>query len=194
MTVAPDNKDSNFDLRSDSPSESLSDKRGDEVEMKRKEEGEDLEGERRRERKLVVGRDRIDRSIFLGRVCGEYSRGSGQGFGRTNPENLLKKVGSLFLLLSSPFTPSIDLYKNATNLYMGQTITRSYITTHLPNTYNESIEMPSIIEHSIQIIQFIHYEGHNQRVENNSTGESELESSQRTHGEETVFGVERDKS
>jgi len=91
LTIAPDNEDSNFDLRSDSPSESLSDKRGDEVEMKRKEEGEDLEGERRRERRLVVGRDRVDRSIFLGRVCGEYSRGLGQGFGRTNPENLLKK-------------------------------------------------------------------------------------------------------
>ena len=56
---------------------------------------------------------------------------------------------------------------------MGQTITRSYNTTHLSNTNNESIEMPSIIEHSIQIIQFIYYEGHNQRVENNSTGESE---------------------
>lgn len=125
------------------------------------------------------------------RVCGEYSRGLGQGFGVANPENLFEKS---WISLSSPFTPSIDSYKNATNLYMGQTITRSYITTHLPNTYNESIEMPSIIEHSIQIIQFIHYEGHNQRVENNSTGESELESSQRTHGEETVFGVERDKS
>ena len=77
---------------------------------------------------------------------------------------------------------------------MGQTITRSYITTHLPNTYNESIEMPSIIEHSIQIIQFIYYEGYNQGMDNFSAGESELESSQRSDGEETVFGVKRDKS
>ena len=56
---------------------------------------------------------------------------------------------------------------------MGQTITRSYNTTHLSNTNNESIEMPSIIEHSIQIIQFIYYEGYIQRAEKYSTGESE---------------------
>jgi len=56
---------------------------------------------------------------------------------------------------------------------MGQTITRSYNTTHLSNTNNESIEMPSIIEHSIQIIQFIYYEGYNQGMDNFSAGESE---------------------
>ena len=67
------------------------------------------------------------------RVCGEYSRGLGQGFGRTNPENLLKKVGSLFLLLS--LLQSIHTRMPPTSIWVRPLLGRtSLLTSQTPTT------------------------------------------------------------